>query len=144
MSLDPSFIKKVYRSILYAWLLAIFWSLGYGKPWIALSITIGTALASGLLASIEYVVTRAFVPGSETAKFALPIMALAQLPVMCAVIYGVVHWQRINLMAFAGGVVLVHFAIIAKLIGVRMVAQRKQEEKGPDAKSDRPVDSKEI
>lgn len=119
--MDEGFIKKVYRSIALAWAIAMTWSLAFQKPWIALSITLGTALGTAVLATYEWVIERAFVPGVAKPRRALLRLGLVKYPLICAMLYWLVRWDRVSLPAFCGGIFLVHFAIFAKCVGIEMV-----------------------
>lgn len=119
--MDEQFIKKVYKSSAIAWGIAMFWTLAFGKPWIALSITMGTAVALAGLASFEKVVRTAFKPGAKQPKKALIRLAFIKYPLLGILLYAIVRWNKINLLAFCGGIVLVHIAMLAKMAGIRLV-----------------------
>lgn len=119
--MNDQFVKKVYKSSAIAWGIAMLWTLGLGKPWIALSITIGTAVSIAGLASFDKVVRTAFVPGATQSKKALIRLALVKYPILVAIIYLVVRWNKINLLAFCAGIVLVHISMLAKLAGISLV-----------------------
>jgi hypothetical protein len=125
MNGDQDFIKKVYRSIVYAWAVAMCWALAFQKPWIALSITMGTVIGTALLASCEHIVRRVIVSDAVRPRRALLKFALLKYPLIGIILYVSVRWDRVNLPAFCGGIVLVHAAIIAKMIGIR-IAERSQ------------------
>jgi hypothetical protein len=133
MNDDQDLVAKVYRTIFFTWLLAMFWSLGLYKPWIALSITLGTALGTGVIVTFAHVVRKAFVPGAKRPGNALIKLALVKYPLMALALYFIVHMPGINIPAFCGGVILTHFAILAKLAGVKLmereVTRRSQEDK---------------
>lgn len=124
--MDEHFTGKVYRSIALAWALAMLWALVLGKPWIALSITLGTVLGTALLLTLDYTVRRAFVPEAKSPRRALLIVALVKYPLIGLLLYMLVRWGRVSIPAFCGGIVLVHFAILAKLAGVKI--KEKQNE----------------
>ena len=96
------------------------WAIGLGKPWIALSITLGMVLGTAILASFDWIVHRAFVPDAKSPGRALLKFSLLKYPLFCAALFWLVRWNRVNLLAFCGGMVLVHFAIIAKMMGIRL------------------------
>ena len=134
--MDERFIKKVYKSSVIAWSVAMFITLCCGKPWIALSITLGAAVSLAGLASYEKVVREVFVPGSSKQKKALVKLALIKFPLLCALLYLVVHWNKINLLAFCGGILLTHIALLAKLGGIRLMESlRAEAESDPDRRS---------
>lgn len=114
------FGKKVYRSIGLAWIIAISWVLAFQKPWIALSITLGAALTTVSLAVLQWVVERTFVPGSRKPMKRLAVVGTIKYVALGILLYAIVRCDRINLPAFVGGVFLVHFAILARFVGIRL------------------------
>lgn len=130
MTMDDQFTKKMYRSVVLAWAIAMIWSLALGKPWIALSITLGVLLGTAVFASYELVIRRVFVPGASRPQRALIKLAMIKLPIIGASFYVLVRCDKISMMAFCGGMVLVHFAMLAKLAGIRMV-ERRESGSGP-------------
>ncbi|HUV05069.1 MAG TPA: ATP synthase subunit I [Armatimonadota bacterium] len=119
--MDKQFINKVYRSIALAWAIAITWTLAFQKPWIALSITFGTLLGTAALASNDWAVRRALTPGARRPTRALAKVALLKYPAIAVLLYFLVNWHAINLLAFVGGIVLVYLAIVAKALGIMIV-----------------------
>jgi hypothetical protein len=119
--MDDHFIDKLYRSIVLAWVIAMVWALGLRQPWVALSITLGTALGTAVLATYHWTIRRAFVPGARKPGRALLKMGLVKYPVIGIILYMLVRWDRINILAFCGGIVLVHAAILLKLASIRLM-----------------------
>jgi hypothetical protein len=124
--MEEQFVRKTYRSIALAWVIAMTWTLALGRPWIALSITVGTVLGTAVLATYDHVVRKAFVPGAARPGRALLKLGLVKYPLIGAILYAIVRWDKISLPALCGGIVLVHLAILAKLAGIRMVERRMQ------------------
>lgn len=118
---DRRAMRDIYLSVVLAWIIAMAWTLALRKPWIALSITLGTLLSGGLLAGLDCVIRRAFVPGAQRPMRALWRLGLVKYPVLGALLYALARCDKINLIALCGGVVLVHFAIVAKTIGFMFV-----------------------
>jgi len=118
---DQDFIRRTYRSIAITWAIAMAWAVAFQKPWIALSITFGTILGTGILASFDWLVRRTFIPGAKSPGRALVKYSLLKYPLFCLALYWLVRWDKVNLPAFCGGIVLVHFAIIMKVMGGRLV-----------------------
>ncbi|MGB9588928.1 MAG: ATP synthase subunit I [Armatimonadota bacterium] len=114
------FGKKPYRSIVLAWIIAISWALAFQKPWIALSVTLGAALTTVSLAVLQWVVESTFVPGSRKPMKRLAAMGTIKYVVLGTLLYAIVRCDQINLPAFVGGVLLVHFAIISRFVGIRL------------------------
>ena len=123
--MDEQFIKKAYRSIALTWLIAATWALVLQRPWIALSITFGMLLGTAVLVTYDWVVRKAFVPGAAKPHRALLKLGLVKYPLIGVMLYGLVRWDKINLLAFCGGIALVHFAMFAKLAGMKMVERRR-------------------
>lgn len=120
---DQGFIRRTYVSIAITWATAMCWAFAFQKPWIALSITLGMILGTAILASFDWIVRRAFVPEARSAQKALVKFGLLKYPLYCVALYWLVRWDRISLPAFCGGIVLVHFAIIVKVLGARLVEE---------------------
>ena len=127
MIYDTDLVKKAYKSIIYVWIIAMSWALVFQKPWIALSITLGTLVGTGVLASYDWLIRRTFKPGAKEPARVLLKLSLIKFPLIGALLFFLVRWDRANLPAFCGGIVLVHFAIIAKMIGIRLVEQLKAD-----------------
>ena len=126
--MDEQFISKVYRSITLTWVVAAAWALAFQKPWIGLSITLGMALGTAVLFTFERIITRAVVPGAVKAKRALLKLALVKYPLIGAVLYALVRWDRFSPVAFCGGILLVHFAIFAKYAGIKIMERRAADQ----------------
>jgi len=118
-------IAKSYRSIALAWIIAVSWCIALCKPWIALSITVGAALGMAVLLTFDLVVRRAFVPGAARPGRALLKLALLKYPLIGIILYWLVRWNRFDPLAFCGGIVLVHFAVLVKAMGIRFVGNRE-------------------
>ena len=118
---DRGFIRRTYISIAITWATAMCWAFAFQKPWIALSITLGTILGTAILASFDWLVRRAFVPEARSPRRALVKFGLLKYPLYGLALYWLVRWDKISLPAFCGGIVLVHFAIIMKMLGIRLI-----------------------
>ncbi len=120
MTSGEDLIQKSYRSIFIAWVTVMIWCLTLGKPWIALSVTIGTLLSTAMLMSLDLVVRRTFVPGARKPRRGLLWLAVGKYLLVGVLLYWLVRWERISLPAFVGGIALVHFALLTKAIGVKL------------------------
>lgn len=118
---DRSTMREMYRSIVVAWVIAMTWTIALQRPWIALSITFGTLLGTGMLVSLDCVIRRAVFPGADRPMRALLKLGLVKYPLLGTAVIALARWDRISLLALCGGVVLVHFAIVAKTIGFMFV-----------------------
>lgn len=123
---DQKYTSKAYRSIAITWFTAMAWALAFQKIWIALSITLGMVMGTVILASFDWIVRRAFVLGAKSPGRALAKFGLLKYPLFCVALYWLVRWDKVNIPAFCGGIVLVHFAIIMRMMGMRL-AERLQE-----------------
>lgn len=81
-------------------------------------------LGTAILVSYERVIRTVIVPGAPKPKRALLIFMALKYVLIGAMLYGLVRWHKINIPAFCGGIALVHFAILAKLAGVKIVERR--------------------
>lgn len=141
MNGEQEFIKKTYRSVALAWIIAMSWCIALQRPWIALNVTLGAALGTAVLVTYDLVIRAAFVPGKTGAKRALLKLALVKYPLIGIILYWLVRWDRLHFLAFCGGVVLVHFAVFAKLAGIRLM-EKERSGRSLSAQADS-VDSKE-
>lgn len=123
--MDEQFVAKTYRSIALTWVMAMAWTLAFWKPWIALSITLGMLLGTVVLFTYDRLIRKAFVPGAKKPGRALLKLGIVKYPLIGAMLYALVRWNEVNPPAFCGGILLVHFAIFAKLIGIKMVERRQ-------------------
>ena len=122
---DRDSMRGVYKSAVLAWAGAAVVCLAIGRPWIALSLTFGAAIALGLLGGLDLVVRRAFVPGARKPMRALWKLGLVKYPLLGAALIALAGWERIDLLALCGGVVLVQVGIVAgTVIAGRLGARR--------------------
>lgn len=134
--MDEQFIRKVYRSTALAWAIAVSWTLAFQKPWIALSMTLGTLLGTASLASNDWVVRRAFTSSVRRPRRVLLKVGLLKYPAIILALYFVVTWHRTNLPALVGGIALVYVAILAKALGIMMVERLNEDnERAPANRS---------
>lgn len=130
--MDSNLIRKIYPSIGWAWAIAMTWCLMLKKPWVALSITFGTILGTAVFMSYDMVVRKVIVPGAQSFRKPLLVLALIKYPLMGLYVYLLVKWGRIDMLAFCGGVTLVYIAMLAKVAGIRMMERRKEKSAGDD------------
>ena len=123
---DRNYTSGFYRSIAIAWFIAMGWLFAFHKPWIALSVTLGTITGTGILAGFDWIIRRSFVPGAKAPGRALLKFSLLKYPLFCLALYWLVRWDKVSLPAFCGGIVLVHLAVFIKIIGIRL-AERYEE-----------------
>ena len=131
MNNEADLVTKSYRSILIAWVAAVSWCIALHEPWIGLSLTLGTVLGTAMLAALDYTVRRILVPGAVNPRKAFWKLALLKFPVIGFALYWLVRWERINLIAFCGGIVLVHFAMLCKGIGISMMDRAHKSAASP-------------
>ncbi|HEY3298806.1 MAG TPA: hypothetical protein VGK34_09140 [Armatimonadota bacterium] len=124
--MEKEFIGKVYRTIALTWIIATLLVLASGKIWLALSISLGVALGAFVLASDDLLVRRLFVPGAKRPISALwKLTALKYTGVVVALFF-LMRWHRFSVIAFLVGILLTHFAILAKLAGIKIVERLKK------------------
>ncbi|MDI6827569.1 MAG: ATP synthase subunit I [Armatimonadota bacterium] len=126
--MDERVIWKVYRSVMIAWALAMIWCWVFQNALVAANITIGMAVGTAILFTFHHVVRRAFTPGKSKGKKALLKLALIKYPVALLILIALVRWSKFNIAAFCGGIVLVHFALYAKLAGILIAEQNKSKQ----------------
>lgn len=124
--MDERFVSKVYRTIAYTWALAMLWTMAYRKFWIALSITLGVLLGTLILVSYDLAIRRIIVPGATKPGRALWILIILKYFLVSVAIFWLIRWHKVSLIAFVGGLVLTHFAILAKLAGIRIKERLKE------------------
>ena len=118
-------VSKSYRSIGAAWIAAAIGCAALGKLWIALNVTLGTALGSAVLLTFDMVVRRSFAPGAKRPRRAVVRLALLKYPLIVIILYWMVRWNRFDPIAFCGGIALVHLAILGTAVGVALVERRQ-------------------
>lgn len=139
--MDEELVAKTYKTILYTWAVAMVWALAYQKVLLATNITIGVAVGTASLLSIDIIVRRVFVPNAGKPKLKLIVFALAKYISIAIMLYWLVRWKHANLIAFCGGIVLVHFALLAKLAGIKIVEQRARHGVAASTSADRSKES---
>ncbi len=118
---DGLSLGRVYRSIALTWAIAVTWACAFQKPWIALSLTIGTLMGTAILASNSWIFPRVLQRGVANPTRKLAKIWLLKYPAMAGILYLVVRCQEISVLALCGGVVLVHVAIVLRTLGAMMV-----------------------
>lgn len=126
--MDEALVSKSYRSILFAWAISIVWALAYQKTMVAVNITLGTVLGTVVLATYDVGIRRILVPGAQRPGRAIAALMFVKYVLIGFVLYRLVRWEGANLMAFCGGIVLVHAAIFAKLAGLRIVEKQNSNQ----------------
>lgn len=114
-------IGRIYRSIALTWAIAVTWACAFQKPWIALSLTIGTLMGTAILASNSWIFPRILRQGVANPTRKLAKIWLLKYPVMAGALYLVLRLDGISVLALCGGVVLVHLAIVLRTLGAMMV-----------------------
>jgi hypothetical protein len=119
--IDQGFIRRTYRTTLYVWAFVVFALLAFQLWFVAIGFTVGTALSFGVLASLDYIVRRIFVPGAEGAGRAFAKVGILKLAAIAAVVSGVVLTRRGDLIAgFCVGVVLTQAVMFLKAVGASL------------------------
>ncbi|MCE5322656.1 hypothetical protein LLG46_04985 [bacterium] len=132
--IDNAFIKRTYISSAYLWIFGVLvwlslWHIltGYGirlNPhwgWMAaIGWSLGSAVSIGTLWSLEWIVSRAFVPGNRHAKKSLVKFSILKLIVIILLMGLIVKLGGKSFAligAFCAGVVLTQAVIFLKVIG---------------------------
>lgn len=92
-------------------------------PYAAAGWTVGALVSTGILASLEWVIRRSFVPGATRARSTLAKFSLAKLPLVLLVLGLVVWLGRLStafLLAFCAGVLLTQTVITMKALGIAL------------------------
>lgn len=122
-TIDEGFIGRVYKSsaCLAAIGVGVCWMMG--GPYAAAGWTVGALVSTGILASLEWVIRRSFVPGATRARSTLAKFSLAKLPLVLLVLGLVVWLGRLStafLLAFCAGVLLTQTVITMKALGIAL------------------------
>lgn len=120
MEIDGSFLRRVYRTSVFLWAFGLLaaWSVA-GLP-AALGWTLGSGVSFGILWSLEWIVRRVIVPGSQGAKRDFARFSILKLVAVAAVLIGVVELGGKSfalIVAFCAGVVLTQAVIFLKVLG---------------------------
>ncbi|MCL6519703.1 MAG: hypothetical protein K6T99_07690 [Armatimonadetes bacterium] len=126
--MDEGVIGRAYRSVAISWIIAMIWCWVFRSTWVAVNITIGMAVGTAILFAFHQIVRKAFVPGESKGKRALLKFSLIKYPVAFIILIALVRWSKFNAAAFFGGIVLVHFALYAKLAGILIAEQNKSKQ----------------
>lgn len=129
--MDTIALKKIYRSIILAWVIAVTWAMALNKPWIGLSLTTGVMVGAGIFASYERAIRKYFVPQKKNLTSTIFKLVLIKYPIICTLIYGLLKWEQVSIPAFCGGIVIVHFAVMVKVLAInkhsRLAANKHME-----------------
>lgn len=120
--IDEGFINRTYRTSVVAWGVATIVCLVLRFWFVAIGLTIGSALSIGVLAGFERVVRRTFVPGGVAHKWTIAKFWLMKTVVIAGVIAGVVLTRRFDLIiGFCVGVALTQVVMFLKVIGIMLL-----------------------
>jgi O-antigen/teichoic acid export membrane protein len=112
----------------------VIWCLALWKPWLAVSLTLGVALGTAVLASFAYIIPKIIVPGANKPQKSLIKFTIAKYLLIGVGLFFLVEWKQVNLLAFCGGIVLVHAAILAKFLGAQMLNRQTENIAPPTGK----------
>jgi len=122
-TIDEGFIGRVYKSSAYLAAIGVGVCWMMGGPYAAAGWTVGALVSTGILASLEWVIRRSFVPGATRARSTLAKFSLAKLPLVLLVLGLVVWLGRLStafLVAFCAGVLLTQTVITMKALGIAL------------------------
>jgi hypothetical protein len=128
--IDLAFLRRIYRTsiVVYAIVSLYVWTYAGVPGWLGL--TAGTAMALLSLRSVEWLATRFLAPAGAPARRVSPWWGLALVKyllfalVVAAIVRGA-EARAVNLVAFIGGLVLVHAVILLKSIGASWAGTRR-------------------
>lgn len=120
-------LSRAHSASLAIYLAALLVSLRFDSLQVSLGLTAGTALAMGLLATWQFVVPRAFGPGSKRGKRAAVAIALVKLPVVSAILWLLLSNQLVSGGAFVAGLMAPQLAIGLLALGARVNKVSTQE-----------------
>jgi hypothetical protein len=131
-AIDLAFLKRIYRTsgVVYAIVSLYVWTYAGVPGWLGL--TAGTAMALLSLRSVEWYATRFLTPAGPSERvrrrgpgvFPWWVLALGKYLLFGLLVAAIVRGaeaRAVNLIAFIGGVVLVHAVILLKSIGASWV-----------------------
>jgi hypothetical protein len=106
---------------------ALFLLVSYGQWWALAPVLAGAALAVVLLAGLDWFVRWLFTPerlrgrsGGAKAGAGMPLVVFAAVkyPLVALLLWALVRaWDTKRLMAFVGGVMLLHLVIVSRALG---------------------------
>lgn len=115
--MDENIVRKTYKPVILVWIVAAILPLLLKKPYIAVSITLGMAMMTALLIAIETTVRKVFIPGAKHPKRTFFIVTLIKYLLLGLALYFIAKWEKTDMLAFVGGILLVHLTVFAKMIG---------------------------
>ncbi|HVY62969.1 MAG TPA: hypothetical protein VHF22_15030 [Planctomycetota bacterium] len=113
-------LARAYRATLAIYLSGLLVSLRFDSLKVSLGLTAGTALATAVLASWQFVVSRAFGPGRQGGKGWAVALGLVKFPVVCGILYLLISRGLVSPEAFAVGFLFPLLAIALLAVGGRM------------------------
>ncbi|MCC6442062.1 MAG: hypothetical protein IT210_01255 [Armatimonadetes bacterium] len=99
------------------WGLALLYCAAYGAWRIAWSMTAGTALSLGMIKTLEWMVRKSFSPEARKPAALLGGLAISKFTFIGLVLWAVVRWNLVDLLAFGAGFAGVHLVIFLKVTG---------------------------
>lgn len=116
--LDRAFLRRVYRTSLLVFGLALLVSLGRMSWKISGGLTLGYGLSLGTFAYWEWLVTRGFapVPGIRR-RIAILASILIKLPALALILYLAVNRAWVDAASLCVGVAIVHGVLVLKILG---------------------------
>lgn len=133
---DAEFLRRTYRTSAWVLLLVLFPLVSYGFLRAAWSVAAGAALGLGVLRTFEWLVTGLVEGRRKRVGWWMAQVSVLKLPLLAALLYGVVRSGWFHLPAFAGGVVLTQAVILLRAVGAYLTAQ--EQERAQKAPADLP------
>lgn len=136
---SANFVRRTYRSTIFVALFVVFVLASYGQFWALLPVAGGVLLGLVLLRALEWSIRGAFTPerardakrsGKARPKAALIGAALIKYPVVAGLIFLATRfWNEREIMAFAGGFILLQLVIALRGMGQFVVDRLNDTEK---------------
>lgn len=119
--IDEGFIRRTYRTSIVVWGIATLALLAFGLWFGALGFTIGAAVSLAVLAGLERIVRRVFVPGATGIRMVLAKFGVLKLLLIIGIVAVVVLTGRFDLiLGFCAGVALTQVVMFLKVIGITL------------------------
>ncbi len=121
MHIDEGFMHRTYRTSIVVWAIVAIMLLSVQKWFVALGFTVGAAISLGVLASLDYIVRRVFVPGKISSGRSLTVFSAFQLTAVVSVVIGVVLTRRVDvIIGFCVGLILTQAIMVLKVVGIAL------------------------
>ncbi len=127
--IDLAFIARVYKTSFVVWAFGALVLLSFSTAMAVVGWTVGSAMSFGVLRSLQWAVTKYFVPGNTMGKNCFSRFSAAKLLVIVLIlsillIIGGRNFEFVGF--FCGGLILTQAIIILKVIGSLLTKRYEQ------------------